>query len=460
MDERNESVGRKRPRAWEVCLETGALALSTTLLGVALQPEDPFFTRNAFAWSALGPLLAGLRHGFGSGLGCALALVLALFGYQHLGGAAGVGFPAQFSLGVVVVGMISGEFRDKWARKLERSAVERAYHQQRLGAFSRVYHLLRVSHDRLEQRAARGIGSLRHALAVLKERMVSMEVGAKRLEWLGDTLLQLCATHCGVQAASLHVVDALGMVGEIPAARLGEVGLLVSEDALIQQALSSREVVVRKEPPGPGSLLAMVPLLDLHGQVHGLIAVYRMHFPSIQADTFRTLALLGAYAGDLLARGTGSSALPSAAFRNALRQNLHDQARYGLPASVLYIRCQDEQGLSALRKLSSRYRSLDEPWLTRDGDGKPVLLTLLPLTDAEGAGGCERRLEQLLSTFLDETVKPTSFTFQTLALDASHRVEDVLERLLGRLHVENSHAPAGGRGPDDRVAELEHPPLA
>lgn len=460
MDERNESAKRERPRAWEVWLETGALALSTTLLGVAVQPEDPFFTRNTFAWSALGPLLAGLRHGFGSGLGCALTLVLALFGYQHLSGSAGAGFPAQFCLGVVVVGMLSGEFRDKWARKLDRSVVESTYHQQRLDAFSRVYHLLRVSHDRLEQRAARGGGTLRHALAALKERMASMEVGAKRLEWLGDDLLRLCATHCGVQAASLHAVDGLGMVGESPSARLGEGSLLDSQDMLIQQALSTQQVVVRKEPPGPGSLLAVVPLLDLRGQVHGLIAVYRMHFPAIQADTFRTLALLGAYAGDLLSRGKGPGELPDAAFRDALRKSLHDRARYGLPASVLCIRCEDEQGLSALRKLSSRHRSLDEPWLTRDGDDKPALLTLLPLTDAEGANGCGRRLERLLPTLLDETVKPTSFTFQALALDASLRVEDVLERLLGRLHVENSHAPAGGHGPGDRVVELERPPLA
>ncbi|RKG66501.1 hypothetical protein D7V80_19415 [Corallococcus sp. CA054B] len=460
MKAQDNPAATLQPSRWRRYLEVCALAFATGLLGRLLQPDDPFFTRNTFAWMALGPLLAGVSHGFASGLGCALLQVLAMLGYHLLGKAPWSGFPAQLALGLVMVGMVSGEFCDVWRRKLARSLTERDYHWRRLDEFSRVYHLLRVSHDRLEQRAARGAGSLRHALAMLKERMSALEPGASGLEWIGESLLRLGAMSCGVQAASLHAVNGLGMIDERPAARLGDALPLPPEDAMLNQALATGQVVVRKDVPGASPLLAVVPLADPEGCVHGLLAVSRMHFPSIAEDTFRTLALLGAYAGELLARTPARRGPPDAAFRRALQQSLHALQRHGLPASVLSITCQSASGTDALRKLSMHCRGVDEPWLTRDGQRRPVLLVLLPLTDQQGAGGCERRFEGLLPGLLEQMTPPPSFKLQSLELATSHRAETVLEQLLGIIHVETDHEPASGFHPYNRGSELDRPPRA
>ena len=53
--------------------------------------------------------------------------------------------------------MLVGEFRDIWDRRLERLDLANDYRQLRLDEFTRAHHLLRISHDRLEQGRIRSL---------------------------------------------------------------------------------------------------------------------------------------------------------------------------------------------------------------------------------------------------------------------------------------------------------------
>ena len=52
-------------------------------------------------------------------------------------------------------------------------------------------------------------------------------------------------------------------------------------------------------------LLAVVPIADARGKLHGVLAIREMHFMAFQQANHNVLSLLGGYVGDLLARSGG-----------------------------------------------------------------------------------------------------------------------------------------------------------
>src|SRR5688500_1670324 len=155
MAERDESERvRATPSVWLAAIETGAVAVAPVAIGMWLHPNDPFFLNQQFSWPALAPLLMGLRYGFAHGFGCAFGLIILLAASYRQQWFPLPEFPAQYAVGLLATGMLAGEFADVWMRRNRRQEVTSDVRRIRLDEFARAYHILKVSHDTLEQRVA------------------------------------------------------------------------------------------------------------------------------------------------------------------------------------------------------------------------------------------------------------------------------------------------------------------
>ena len=151
---------------WAEVIIFTALALG---LPVLFNAEDPFWTEGGFSWPVLGPLLVALRYGFSKGfisILCLLVGQLLLLKVTIL--SAQSGFNINAMIGYIIVIMIAGEFRDVWERTNQKQSIELEYVTDRLETFTRQYHLISSSHDKIEQMLAGHTLSLRESLQAVR----------------------------------------------------------------------------------------------------------------------------------------------------------------------------------------------------------------------------------------------------------------------------------------------------
>ncbi|MEL6188806.1 MAG: GAF domain-containing protein, partial [Myxococcota bacterium] len=285
------------PTPWR-WLETGILTVGPVAVGLLLRPSDPLFVQSDFPWLALAPLMVGLRYGFAHGFAGALFIALALALGHRLDLDGVEKLPGARIVGTLVVGMLAGEFSDRWVRRLQRLRVVGRYRQQRLEEFSRAYHLLKVSHDRLEERMAGNVSSLRGALLTLRRTL--SEGRATELRDVGDAIMDLFAEHGWVQVAGLHEVTPRGEFQPEPVAELGAAGRVGADLPLLSRVLETRALVTVRELPESSGPLACVPLEDVDGQLLGIVVIHEMPFVAFTEEHLHLLVVLGGHCADIL----------------------------------------------------------------------------------------------------------------------------------------------------------------
>jgi len=372
-------------------LETFLLTVIALALPILSNPADPLRVQSGFPWPLLGPLLAGLRYGFAAGFASAL-LVLATLGVAiNRGWQPVTEFPLAWATGVIAVAMVCGEFRDGWQRRLVRLAGANRYRAERLEEFTRSYHLLRVSHDQLEQALAGSGLSLREALT----RLANLFDPGQGLDAnAANRLLELLASYGGLQQAAVFPVNENRDCAAVPLAQWGQLPQLAATDPLLVQALRRAELAAvsadssQLEAARHSELLAVVPLVDSSGRVHAVLAIKAMPFFSFQQSTLTLLAVLCAHAADLLT-GAGNPGSDDA-FARQLARALKDKEAFGLPASLVHLNLAQpnlpDTNLNAAdgkqwRNLARRERRALDVWRERGEE----LTMLLPLTDLAGA---------------------------------------------------------------------------
>ncbi|WP_027897148.1 PelD GGDEF domain-containing protein [Zestomonas thermotolerans] len=399
-------------------LETLLLTLLALGLGWWFVPQDPLLAAAEFPWMILAPLLLGVRYGFLQGLCSAVLLIAALFAFRFAGLPAYQVVPAAFLVGLLLCTLLVGEFRDIWGRRLERLSLANDYRQLRLDEFTRAHHLLRISHDRLEQRVAGSDQSLRSSLLDLRERLrgLAREEG-DALVCLADTILTLLASHASLRIAGLYRVIDGQRVDTRPLAVLGEMPELDDDDLLVRLCLERGELVsVRAEllDRGDGaqhsSLQACVPLVDTEGRILAILAIQQMPFFMFHERTFSLLALLAGHVADLLMSDPRALQLADAdaqRYSQLLRRSLLDARDHDLPASLFGLELSDPQHAEELQRLlEDSQRGLDVQLKVRNGRGNRLLLVLLPLTSADGAQGYLRRLRELFTERFGQDLAP------------------------------------------------------
>jgi len=332
-----------------------------------MQPQEqslPFL----FTVLMMIPLLLGLHYGFYAAT-CSSLLMMAVFGsLVYFKPGLLNGFPKAQSIGLLLVGMCAGEAHDIWAKRLQRVAYLCKYHRTRLEQFSSAYQLLRVSHAQLERSMAGGASSLRAALEQLMLREPASDAAPNEpLGGIGMWLLDVMAEAGNLHAAAIYEINAKGMLRLPPVAIVGKAVDLSPFNPLLRESLRTGSLtsVNASHEPVHEHVIAIVPLVDAGGHIHGVVVIYDMPFLSVHQDTFELLGMLGRHAGDILARRVQPIDATRDRFvlRDNLERNLAETVKYGLPAALIACKVVDAASRNCLVAQASRSRGLDQSWL-------------------------------------------------------------------------------------------------
>ena len=319
---------------WAGWLETFVLTAIAVVVSYVTQPADPFRIASGFPWAMLGPLLVGLRYGFAQGFVSSL-LVLACLGVAiNLSWQVSAEFPLSWAIGVVVVAMVAGEFRDVWERRLRRLAGMNQYRGERLEEFTRSYHLLRLSHDRLEQTIANSGLSLRDGIMRLQSSLHAIN-GFTPESW--QKLLDLMAEFGSLEQAGIYALAEDKPLLTPCYAHIGDPFEFAANDPLIERAIEESEMVaVNTLSPTNAEqsrLLLVCPLSDSGGELHGLLVVRSMPFFSFHEANLKLLSVLCAHGVDHLKSGAATAS--GTRFILAFERVQDDFQRFRLPSMLI-----------------------------------------------------------------------------------------------------------------------------
>ncbi len=411
---RNRLEKLKPKPGWHAWFEMSLITAITLGLSAWSRPDDPFFIHSSFPWPLLGPVIVGLRYGFFFGFISDL-LVLAVVALSlRLGWIDLPIFPYDYAIGLTAVAMMVGEFRDVWKRRIERLQESNDYRQVRLNEFTRNYHLLKVSHDRLEQQVAGSGHSLREGLRHVRTKLSSGRVDDGLNADVAKMLLAMMVEYGNLQKVALFVSQMdtdkhpTDLLMTRPQAQLGISDAVSHNDSMIRYCIETRKLVSihpeRRNAEDTNSehsrLVACIPLVDAENQLWAVIAIELMPFFSFQKTTLRLLAVLAGHMADLLNTHSAIISIEDEDFASLamnLKRAIYDQIEFGIPSVLLVfdVNTADEGGQQFIELIQRMQRGLDII-VHSIRKQQHQLIILLPLTDELGLAGYRQRLEDLL----------------------------------------------------------------
>ncbi|HEY4370613.1 MAG TPA: PelD GGDEF domain-containing protein [Burkholderiales bacterium] len=402
------------------------------------RPDDPLLMNTAFPWLWFGPVLVALRYGVLPGLIAGLIILGDWVAADALGATARE-FPRDFFIGGSLMVLICGEFSDVWRDRNLRMDETNLYVTERLSRLTKRHLLLNLSHDRLEQEMLARPGSLRDALAGLRDLLIDTGESAEHLP-AADGLLQLLAQYGNIEAATVYAAHERGtriILGHA-VATMGEPQPLQEDDELLELALEKRslahvageEVSLQRR----SNQLLVAPLLASDNSLIGVLAVTKMPFFSLNVENLQMAAVILAYYADNLR---------TAPEVNLIRQRLPDipvmyaeemarmmrmQARLGLSSHIVVMSFGGERKEEIPTEFLQIKRGLDVYWRTAIG-GNPVIVVLMPFASPSGKEGFVQRIDAWVRTRFGAS--PENLRIGIRAIDfAFENPVDVLEQLL------------------------------
>lgn len=416
---------------WIVLSEALLLPLVGLILGFRLNPEDPLWSMGSYPWSWIGPIVVALRYGPLAGLGASGILLLGWFGFNQMNHNP---FPQVFFLGGLITVMLIGEFSSIWRARTRRAETMQFYLDQRLDHLIRQYYLLRLSHDRLEQELIGRPMSMRDALKTLRD------LSGSRNDH--HALLQLLAQYCQLTVASLHQVNS-NQAAPQALATLGEPKTMTSSDPLVTQAIRSRKlchVAQATVEQTQTQYLVAAPLLDLGGEIYGILVIEEMPFFALQEENLQTINLLLGYYTDGLAIHALAKPIKTQApdcptkFAFELQRLWHMQKSTGVHSVIVAL----EFSKVAIEKdlpeqIQRLKRMLDETWLIQTPN-RHLLAFLMPLGDASAAEGFLNRLEVWINQKNDTNLATAGVFSHTLLVQSTEPLSHI-QRLQAIAHA-------------------------
>ena len=421
MDEAEQITGEKvRVPIALKWLETLLITAFFLAFSVWHRPDDPFYLTGNFPWPVLAPLLVGLRYGFFMALISALIIIAALGFHLRLeitGGARD--FPYVWTIGVLGISLLAGEFRDYWGRQQQKLEASNDYRGSRLEEFTRNYYLLKVSHDRLEQQLAGSSSSLREAL-----RRLYAQVGDAGQTGLNQEtaslMLQLLGRYGQLQIAGIYAINN-GVLEPEPLATVGRFRKMDLKDPLLLHALAEWKLV--------------------SVQTEFRQRIEAMPFFSFEARSLRLLAILAGHMADIAHEQTEVKAGGSPEwryFRRHLARAGRDAEFFNLPAAMVGLPLADSRnGQLIADHIQKVRRGLDVIAEHRAGNQRYIVV-LMPLTDELGLAGYLQRLDdglrEQLGLHASDLVTP-----QTLQVRNRAQADEWVQSFLFDSHGETNH---------------------
>ena len=388
---------------WAEVIVFTALAI---VLPVIFNAEDPFWTENGFSWPVLGPLLVALRYGFSKGF---ISILCLLAGQLLLSKSEVLAQPNEFNInamiGYLIVIMIAGEFRDVWERTNQQQSIELEYVTNRLETFTRQYHLINSSHDRIEQMLAGHTLSLRESLQAV--RAVIGQLTQRRLDSAANSILNLFVEYGSLEKAALYKVENNTII-EQPLASIGAMGELNREDPLIKAMFEERELVSIKEVKNKFSQYHIaIPLVDINNTIYGVILVQSIQFFALKNTTLTLLAVMAGNIGDLLRHEITNPVMTpqeTPYFVRQLRRANKEAKRYNIPSQLLKLKAMQtsEESRQLLEYLSEARRGLD---IYLYDSQNHTLLLLMPMASELDKSGFISRINTWCIEHFGKTVE-------------------------------------------------------
>lgn len=368
-------------------------AVIPTVVGAIVFSSHALGMTSGYLWVAAFPIIYAARYGSSWGAFCALVSGL-VWMQPFLALEGSLTQRTIMSVGTLCLSIVVGSISDTWRKRSNQSEAENAYLRHRLKEFSNDYHVLKVSHGHLEEFMAGQRLSLRSALQALSPVFTSSEEGIQA----GSELMAVFAQFCSVQVAGLYPMKSDTLVSSTPIATHGDMGELPVFDPLIRDAISERKLVsmrldVNRVDTSDDSLLAVTPIADSSGRLHGVLAIRDMHFMAFQQENLNVLALLAGYAGDLLSRSEGQSTSRTAWFLAELDSALRFCKSHSVPSTLVCVRLnKSEEAREVAQILSTNLRSLDRSWVLPSKNDGPTVSILLPLQSKQKSVEYLRRI--------------------------------------------------------------------
>lgn len=286
----------RRTRRW---LETLAITLSGPALGMAIHAKDPFWMHASVPWLLVLPLLTGAQYGLTHGVVSSALLSALAYVYGDSGARPDQVLLSSWGLGALIVGAIAGQFRDVREERAQRANALVAHLSERVERAERSGRLLKLSHDRLEERLAATRWSLGGSLENAHRRM--QELCSRRD--VGEVLLDVLASQAMVQVASLYWAGS-GQILPMAVATLGAPDATKSLHPLVTRAWKTRRLAAVGDvndalSGGDAEVLAAVPVITSSGHLVGVVAIHQMPFMAFQAEQLRSLFLIVGQLGDM-----------------------------------------------------------------------------------------------------------------------------------------------------------------
>lgn len=415
------------------------LIVTAAIPGIAysFDPSDPFLLETTFPWVILAPILLGSRYGFAHGFGSALVLVVAIGASWNMGLLHTTSFPVELCIGLLITGVITGQFGQHYLQRHERLDARCNYLQTRFDEFSRIYQLIKASHVRLEQQVRGSTVSLRTSLLAIREQLSTFQYqDGVTFGGIGERVLQIFHEYGDVQMAALfRVIPPFG-VDPSPVSQLGRPPPLVVSNPLLRETLKTRKTVAIKTQDYSAAvdgILAVVPLVDVHDQVWGVVVITEMPLVNFRQSTLDLLTIVGGYIGDAIRNCSGGSWRSKAVadtFRNQLERCLCNVRRHQLPAGLVTLDTGNPHLFSSLVKLiHTQSRGLDSVWVQRNTTNSGVVCALLPLADKDGVATYVKRLESLMEQLLGQGLEEAGVGVSMMTLKPEHSASELLEEI-------------------------------
>jgi polysaccharide biosynthesis protein PelD len=349
-------------------------------------------------------LLISIRYGFANGVICAL-LVIA--------GAASIlkysdsldSFSFSIGVGMVLTAMIIGEFRDYWHEINQKHNLDHDYMRQKLDSFTQNYHLLKASHDQLEQRIAGQRISLRASINQLQE--VVLENTERRFESLCQPYLELISEIGGLEIAGIYRVSQ-NKVEQDYSAILGDQHELHLDDPMLKDMIETNKLLtpakLAENEVHKSRYQVCIPLVDTSGILQAILVAEKAKFFLLTPANIALMSLVSNYAADLLNEELQVPVLrpeQSSLFQMYIERASYNKIHYGADTCLVAFKGLPEEYQSALEEIINFRRGADVYWhcltLDREKKQQPALAVLLPLTSVWGAQQYIKRINELLA---------------------------------------------------------------
>jgi len=401
-------ISRIRVSQSDAWTETILLTLFVPLMGYLINNEDPFFLSYTFPWLLFASLLPAIRYGFGYGFASAILLVSFISLAWEFKFVTIEYFPSSFILGLLIFTMIIGEFTDMWLRKLGRQEVINKAQKKRLDEFTRNYQLLKVSHDRLENRLASSTHSLRESLISLKIKAKEIEGNTDVLQKISFDILSILSDFAYVQNANIFQVKSNALISAKPLATLGKSVLIDSFNPMVRKTLETDRLVsinhdiyeLDDNPMNKSSLLATVPISDTEGHIYGIVAIQEIPFVAFHQENLQLIAVICGHIGDQISHTEhrySIDGLQNTDFLHFIKRTIFDRKQFDIDTILLALVLPIDTELSSSIEtmLLGQMRGLDRAWIHNSTESRKVVFLLMPLTSIVEYKVYKERMSQL-----------------------------------------------------------------